>query len=148
MKDPYETLGVAPDASAEDIRKAYRRLAKKLHPDLNPGDKKSEESFKEVSGAYDLLSDADKRRRFDAGEIDASGSNGRANDFTRISRPRLPPATLTRTVPGSRILPRPTIFSRSCCGGRRTRRATRVGRTCTTALRSNFWMLSTAPPNG
>ncbi len=74
MKDPYETLGVAPDAAAEDIRKAYRRLAKKLHPDLNPGDKKAEESFKEVSGAYDLLSDADKRRRFDAGEIDASGS--------------------------------------------------------------------------
>jgi DnaJ-class molecular chaperone len=74
VKDPYETLGVAPDASAEDIRKAYRRLAKKLHPDLNPGDKKAEESFKEVSGAYALLSDPDKRRQFDTGEIDASGS--------------------------------------------------------------------------
>jgi curved DNA-binding protein CbpA len=72
MKDPYEILGVARDASAEDIRKAYRRLAKKLHPDLNPGNKKAEESFKEVSGANDLLSDPDKRRRYDAGEIDAA----------------------------------------------------------------------------
>ena len=74
MKDPYETLGVAGSASPEDIRKAYRRLAKKLHPDLNPGNKVSEELFKEVTGAYDLLSDSDKRQRFDNGEIDASGS--------------------------------------------------------------------------
>lgn len=74
MKDPYETLGVAGSASPEDIRKAYRRLAKKLHPDLNPGNKESEERFKEVTGAYDLLSDSDKRQRFDNGEIDASGS--------------------------------------------------------------------------
>ena len=61
-------------ASSEEIRKAYLRLAKKLHPDLNPGSKHSEERFKEVSSAYDLLSDADKRRRFDEGEIDASGA--------------------------------------------------------------------------
>jgi DnaJ-class molecular chaperone len=74
VKDPYEILGVARTASPDDIRKAYRRLAKKLHPDLNPGNKESEEGFKEVSGAYDLLSDADKRRRFDSGEIDASGA--------------------------------------------------------------------------
>ena len=74
MKDPYEILGIARTASPEDIRKAYRRLAKKLHPDLNPGNKESEERFKEVAGAYDLLSDPDKRQRFDSGEIDASGS--------------------------------------------------------------------------
>lgn len=73
MKSPYEVLGVDPKASADDIRKAYRALAKKLHPDLNPGDKAAEERFKEVAGAHDLLSDEDKRRRFDAGEIDASG---------------------------------------------------------------------------
>ncbi len=75
MKDPYEILGVAQTASPEEIRKAYLRLAKKLHPDLNPGSKHSEEHFKEVSGAYDLLSDPDKRRRFDSGEIDASGAD-------------------------------------------------------------------------
>lgn len=74
MKDPYEILGVARTASPEQIRKAYRRLAKKLHPDLNPGRKESEERFKEVAGAYELLSDADKRQRFDSGEIDALGA--------------------------------------------------------------------------
>ena len=74
MKDPYEILGVARTASPEDIRKAYRRLAKKLHPDLNPGNKESEERFKAVAGAYDLISDPDKRLRFDSGEIDASGA--------------------------------------------------------------------------
>ena len=74
MKDPYETLVVARTASAEDIQKAYRRLAKKLHPDLNPGNKELEERFKEVASANDLLSDPDKRQRFDSGEIDASGA--------------------------------------------------------------------------
>jgi DnaJ-class molecular chaperone len=74
VKDPYEILGIERTASPKDIQKAYRRLAKKLHPDLNPGNKGSEERFKEVAGAYDLLSDPDKRQRFDSGEIDASGS--------------------------------------------------------------------------
>ncbi|MBV9290201.1 MAG: DnaJ domain-containing protein [Hyphomicrobiales bacterium] len=74
MKDPYEVLGVAKTATPDDIRKAYRKLAKKLHPDLNPGDKRAEDEFKEVSVANDLLSDPEKRRRYDAGEIDASGA--------------------------------------------------------------------------
>lgn len=74
VRDPYEVLGLARTASAEEIRSAYRKLAKTLHPDLNPGDKAAEDRFKEVAGAYDLLGDAEKRRRFDAGEIDASGA--------------------------------------------------------------------------
>jgi DnaJ-class molecular chaperone len=74
MKDPYDILGVARDAAQGEIRKAYHKLAKKLHPDLNPGDKTAESRFKDVAGAYDLLSDAEKRRRFDAGEIDAAGA--------------------------------------------------------------------------
>ena len=72
--DPYETLGVKKDASQDAIQKAYRRLAKKLHPDLNPGNKQAEEQFKTVSAAYDLLGDPQKRARFDRGEIDASGA--------------------------------------------------------------------------
>jgi DnaJ-class molecular chaperone len=67
-------LGVKRDASQEEIQKAYRRLAKKLHPDLNPGNRDAEAQFKEVSAANDLLSDPEKRARYDRGEIDATGA--------------------------------------------------------------------------
>jgi curved DNA-binding protein CbpA len=77
--DIYSVLGVARTAKAEDITKAYRKLAKKLHPDLNPGNKKAEQSFKEVSAAYDLLSDPAKKLRFDRGEIDHHGGEGGAS---------------------------------------------------------------------
>ena len=83
MQDPYTVLGLSKTASAEEIRTAYRRLAKKHHPDLNPGDKTAEAKFKEISAAHELLSDADKRRRFDAGEIDASGQEVPPRDFWR-----------------------------------------------------------------
>ena len=83
MRNPYEVLGVAATASAAEIQSAYRKLAKKLHPDLNPGDKTAEEKFKEVAGAYDLLSDAEKRKRFDSGEIDASGAERPQHNFYR-----------------------------------------------------------------
>jgi DnaJ-class molecular chaperone len=71
--DPYATLGVSRDATPEQIRAAYRALAKKHHPDLNPGNAASEERFKAVNFANDLLSDPEKRGRFDRGEIDAAG---------------------------------------------------------------------------
>ena len=72
-KDPYKLLGVPKTASEADIRKAYRTLAKKLHPDVNPGDKAAETRFKEVTAAYNLLSDKDLRARYDSGQVDASG---------------------------------------------------------------------------
>ena len=72
--DPYSVLGVKKDASVEEIQKAYRRLAKKLHPDLNPGNKQAEEKFKSVTAAYDLLGDPAKRARYDRGEIDEHGT--------------------------------------------------------------------------
>ncbi|KXV72557.1 molecular chaperone DnaJ [Acetobacter cerevisiae] len=73
VRDPYEVLGVSKTASQDEIRKAYRNLAKKYHPDLNPGDKVAEEQFKAIGQANDLLSDTEKRARFDRGEIDAAG---------------------------------------------------------------------------
>ena len=74
MADPYSTLGVARSASEKDIKSAYRKLAKELHPDRNKDNPKATERFSVVTGAYDLLSDKDKRARFDRGEIDAEGN--------------------------------------------------------------------------
>lgn len=71
--DPYKELGVARGASADEIKKAFRKLAKELHPDKNPGDKVSEERFKRITAAFDLLGDAEKRAKYDRGEIDADG---------------------------------------------------------------------------
>lgn len=71
--DPYATLGVSRDAADDDIRRAFRKLAKELHPDLHPGDVAAADRFKRVSAAYEILGDPPKRRQFDNGEIDASG---------------------------------------------------------------------------
>ena len=71
--DPYQELGVARSASPDELRKSFRKLAKQLHPDQNPGDKAAEERFKRVSAAFDLLGDPEKRAKFDRGEIDADG---------------------------------------------------------------------------
>ena len=96
MSDPYKTLGVPKSASPEDIRKAYRRLAKENHPDAKPGDRAAEEKFKQISAAFKLLSDPAQRARYDRGEIDANGEEvaphhhfrstrqGRRGEFTDI----------------------------------------------------------------
>lgn len=83
MRDPYDVLQVPRKANQDEIKKAYRKLAKKLHPDLNPGNKRVEQQFKEVAVAYDLLSDADKRARYDRGEIDASGAERASRPYYR-----------------------------------------------------------------
>src|SRR5918912_4525045 len=67
VRDPYKVLGVDKKASAEDIKKAYRKLARQYHPDRNPGDKAAEERFKEVQQANDILSDPEKRKQYDSG---------------------------------------------------------------------------------
>jgi len=92
MKDPYTTLGVGRNASAEDLKKAYRRLAKKFHPDLNPGNKTTEQQFKEVTGAYELLSDPEKRARYDRGEIDETGAEKAPRGFSYSYGPGGAPA--------------------------------------------------------
>ena len=72
-QDPYIELGVARGAKADEIRRAFRKLAKELHPDKNPGNAKAEERFKRVSAAFDIVGDEEKRKKFDRGEIDADG---------------------------------------------------------------------------
>jgi molecular chaperone DnaJ len=85
-RDYYEVLGVDKSASAEEIKKAYRQLAKKYHPDLNPGDKEAEEKFKEVNEAYEVLSDSDKKSRYDqfghAGVDPSYGGGGYSGGFS------------------------------------------------------------------
>ncbi len=91
-KDYYKVLGVSKSASAEDIKKAFRKLARKYHPDVNPGDKKSEEKFKEINEAYEVLSDAAKRRKYDTLGPNwqeqfsyPSGAGGRSSNFRSSS---------------------------------------------------------------
>jgi DnaJ-class molecular chaperone len=73
MRDPYDVLGVAKTASADEVKKAFRKLAKKFHPDQNKNDPKAKEKFSEANAAYEILGDADKRKQFDRGEIGADG---------------------------------------------------------------------------
>ena len=74
MRDPYEVLGVSKTASEADIKKAFRTLAKKYHPDKHSGDAAAQKKFQEISGAYDIVGDKDKRAKFDSGEIDEAGN--------------------------------------------------------------------------
>jgi DnaJ-class molecular chaperone len=83
MRDPYQVLGVSKTASADEIKRKYRQLAKKLHPDLNPGNAETAAKFKDISAAYDLLSDPQKRARYDRGEIDATGAERPERQYYR-----------------------------------------------------------------
>lgn len=90
-KDPYKLLGVPKSASDAEIRKAYRALAKKLHPDVNPNDEKAANRFKEITAAYTLLTDKKMRRQYDSGQVDGSGQQqnpfaGGGNPFGGFQR--------------------------------------------------------------
>jgi DnaJ-class molecular chaperone len=74
MRDPYDVLGVSKNASEAEIKKAFRTLAKKHHPDTKGGDQGAQKRFQEISGAYDIIGDKEKRAKFDAGQIDAQGN--------------------------------------------------------------------------
>ena len=86
MANPYTLLGVSKQASQDEIKKAYRKLAKKYHPDMNPGNSEIEKKFKGITAAYDLLSDSNKRARFDRGEIDENGVERPENSFYRYAQ--------------------------------------------------------------
>jgi DnaJ-class molecular chaperone len=99
-QDPYTALGLSRGATADEIKKAYRKIARTNHPDLNPDDPRAEARFKEASHAYDLLKDPEQRRRFDAGEIDASGVEQAPRGYYR-DEARRPENPYTKSRPAS-----------------------------------------------
>ena len=94
--DPYTILSVARDATDKQIRAAFLKIAKKSHPDVNPGDKKAELRFKAAANAHDLLSDPEKRARFDRGEIDGTGQEQITHDRFNNGFPHIAPDPLQR----------------------------------------------------
>ena len=85
-KDYYKILGVDKNTSQDDIKKAYRKLAKKYHPDLNPNDNKAQEKFKGINEAYEVLGDAEKKKKYDTFGSSANYSNGQNFDPSQIGR--------------------------------------------------------------
>lgn len=99
-KDPYAALGLSKDATSAEIKKAYRKIARTNHPDLNPDDPGAEARFKDAGRAYDLLKDPEQRRRFDAGEIDATGAEQAPRGYYR-DEARRPENPYTQSRPAS-----------------------------------------------
>lgn len=97
-QDPYKTLGISKSATQEEIKNAYRQLAKKHHPDLNPGSKAAEAKFKDISAAYELLETPEARAKYDRGEVD--GSQEAANKRSSYQRQREPFYYEAHTQPG------------------------------------------------
>src|ERR1700720_1150830 len=98
MRDPYEVLGVGRNADAAAIKSAFRKLAKKLHPDASKNDPKAAQRFAELNSAYEILGENDKRKAFDRGEIDAEGKP-RFRGFEGFGRPRGGPGGAGRAGP-------------------------------------------------
>ena len=119
--DPYAILGVQKTASAEEIKKAYRKLARTSHPDINPDDPAAEARFVKISAAYDLLKDPETRRRFDAGEIDAETASAIApHAISTISaiRPISSPRCFASAHAARRMAPVPAEADASPCPDR------------------------------
>src|ERR1700722_5778846 len=100
VDDPYKTLGVAKTASEAEIKKAFRALAKKHHPDTHPGDTKAKARFQEISSAYDVIGDKEKRAKFDAGEIDAGGNARGFDPRAYAQQGGFRPGPFSRGAPG------------------------------------------------
>lgn len=113
MTDPYETLGLPKSATAAEIKAQFKKLARKHHPDLHPDDAGAESRFKAISAANDLLGDPEKRRRFDAGEIDAAGAERPPSPAIATSPTGLVQASMQR-----RTASRAAKIWRSSCGRR------------------------------
>ena len=133
MRDPYEVLGVPRGASAAAIKSAYRKLAKKHHPDANKNDPKSAARFSEINSANEIIGDEAKRKQFDRGEIDAEGKprfqgfpggDPRARGCTRRFRdPYVPDRRRSRRLRRRRFRGYPQQHVRRCGGARRAARA-------------------------
>ena len=134
-RDPYEVLGVAKTASADDIKKAYRKLVKQLHPDLHPGDQKAADRFKDVASAYDIVGDEAKRAKFDKGEIDAAGQERPQQRFYR-EYANEGGARHYQSNAGSRIWATYSDLFSDLFAGLRPRSEMRADAMCTTGWRS------------
>ena len=143
MRDPYEVLGVAKGADIKDVKKAYRKLARTLHPDLHPGDKAAGGAVQGGGAAYDFLSDAEKKAAYDRGEIDASGAPRAERRFYRDFAEAGPRRRAMPTPTNSSTTWRGWTSSPTCSAALGARPATCAAPTSSSGSRSTSWMRST-----